>query len=308
MATINDFFNGLLEFSFRGVSFPSTDFRVGLRHDLAKHAYPGRDGAQMEATGMAPLEFSANIPFYNHIAAGKGENWPSGALYPGVYRKFIMACADKTTGELQHPEFGKINVKTESCESHWDATKRGGVTVSVTWIETLVDEKCPKSFSNPSAGASAISAAVDLDTMVTQIDKTTIPKLAGYKPTFADSIRSLQAVADQTGIVARRVAGRVDKVIYAIGTLEDAIKGAASAYYWPVRQNIERLKDALRTLERERQSVSRTTRVYVPAQSATLAAISLEIPAPLSDLMRLNKPLLTRAIVPAQSRVFYFAA
>src|SRR5947208_3808040 len=109
---------------------------MDLEQDHAEHRWPDRDGAHVEATGRAPLVFSAKAIFRNGISTGRAENWESGKLYPDAYRAFIDAAADRTSGPLQHPEHGTVTCKLRSARVTWDANKRDGCDVACVWVET----------------------------------------------------------------------------------------------------------------------------------------------------------------------------
>ena len=100
-------FASLLEFRWRDVSFPTTEFTTELRQDLAIHKLVDRDGAFVEGTGRAPLQITARVACLNGLDAGPNEHWQR-PLYPYTWRKLFEACADKSTGTLQHPELGPI--------------------------------------------------------------------------------------------------------------------------------------------------------------------------------------------------------
>ena len=87
--------------SWRDIPFPISSMKVTVSQDLVQHKYWGVDGASVEATGRAPLEIEAVIPFVNGIVPGKGEKW--GVLYPTQFRSFLKAFVDKKTGTLVHP-------------------------------------------------------------------------------------------------------------------------------------------------------------------------------------------------------------
>lgn len=99
-AVANDVFSKDLGFSWRAISVPLANIRIRLRQDLAEHKFSEKDGAEMEPTGRAPIEFTARIPFLNGAIPGSNEAWDPGTLYPGVLQKFLVAMFTKTKDVL----------------------------------------------------------------------------------------------------------------------------------------------------------------------------------------------------------------
>lgn len=302
-------FAQLGEFRWKDIGFPSTSFEVELRHDLVIHAYPDRDGADVEGTGRAPLQFTAHIPFLNGVSPAKNETWgdvKQVTLYPYVYRKFITACADKKTGILNHPEFGEVPCKLSTCHSTWTGTTRDGCIVTAVWIETSIkgDTQAGSDFLNPSPISQATSTAFDLDAQVSQ--SITIPASPVYAPSFADSMRSIQAVGDQISIMSKSAAGKIDTIAYRVNALSDSATAARDSLNWPVVQSIEKMKSALIDLKKALLVANRPIGFYYVTQESTFAAICAAIPADLGECMKLNVPLLFAATVPARSQVRYY--
>src|ERR1700722_318099 len=127
--SVNDLFAKLLEYKWKGVSFPVEDTELEIRQDLVIHRYADRNGAYVEGTGRHPPQTPARIPFLNTIYPAASESWPPGALYPQQFRLFLQACLDPTSGTLQHPELGALNCKVDVARSTWSGKVRSGVIV-----------------------------------------------------------------------------------------------------------------------------------------------------------------------------------
>lgn len=301
--------------SWRGISFPTTEFKQSLRQDHAQHKFPDRDGAHIEATGRDPIVFTAHVPFYNTIAPGKNESWDAD-MYPTRWRRFLIACADRTVGILVHPELGQIKCKVETCDTRWSAGTRGGVDVDVTWIESLeYGTDINANFTNDSPTASAEIAALDLDTQVFDLTeaKSEIPTET-FKTSFGESLRQIKGIADQATLFNQRVAGQVDSMAYRVEALSDAIGGAkTSVKNWPVLNSIERMKSSLVDLKKQILTTGKPVALYTVVKESTLAAIANAVAVyagrsvDVGEILILNPALAQRPTVQPGIVVRYYA-
>lgn len=310
-----DFFTQLRGFAWRGISVPIINTRLVLRQDLAPHRFVGRPGADIEATGRAPIEIMAEIPFFNDIAPGPRESWKRGRLYPTTFRQFLAAMADTSTGILSHPELGDIKCKPRSFEPTWDGKTRGGVPCSASWLETTED---PSAFAQLVAAVSpvagAIEAAQDLDASLGKItppfETVTIPPA----PSFNDMMRSVQGVFDQVTLMQQRYAGVLNNIVYRVDNIINAMNAASKASsnssllvtYWPLRDACSRMKSSATDLKKALLAGPRPIGIYMPGSIATMAKIAGDIPASIVDIMKLNPSLLAAPVVPANSAVRYY--
>lgn len=312
--TLNPF-GQLNETRWRDVSFPIISTRLILRQDLVQHKFVRIDGADVESTGRAPFEITCQIPFYNHIAPGPREFWSRGTLYPKQWRRFLSAMSDGTTGVFNHPELGEINAKPEHVDTDWTFSTRGGVLVNASWIETTDDPtRLASLIAAVSPLASAIQAAADIDKNLPNITPALPTNPPTFAPTFEDSMRSLQGVFDQTTLLSRRFTGQIDNVLYRVSALENSMELAANApgaakqhvLNWPMNDAIQRMKSAANDLKTQLIQGNKKIGIYLNPGSLTMGGVSAAIPAPITDLMRLNPGLLANPIVPPNSKIRYF--
>src|SRR5450631_3336877 len=209
-ASTDDLFAALIQMSWKGIAFPYIETDLELRQDLAIHKFVDRDGAHIEGTGRAPIQFTARIPFINGLQTGKNENWPR-TLYPTVWKQFFAACADKSTGLLIHPELGEFTCKPESIHTRWAADARGGVYVNATWLET--DDginELDRNLAAVSPTSNVQQAAAALDQQILTLNPNIVPKPYTPPITFQDMVRSVRAVFDQGTLLQKQYAGRLD--------------------------------------------------------------------------------------------------
>ncbi len=324
---VNSLFEQLLEFKWKGVPFPTSGFTLDLRHDLAHHKYPERDGENIEATGRAALHFTASIPFLNGIVPGKTETW--GILYPTGYRAFMEVAKEGSTGLLVHPEFGPISAKLEGCRSTWSgAQHRDGVMVECTWVETFPEGATNSGFLQGQASpiSAVLLGALDLDAHLGTITPP-FPKLPIYKPDFAAFMRSITAVTDQIGLASQRGAGRIGAVLYRLDALETSINvvaaspkttaknilspittaQATSCLLWPIRRSIDLVRGASHDLNQVLGTNGRRIKVFRPPIDMTLAAAAQNIRVSVAEVLTLNPEASAQVFVRAMTPIRYYA-
>ncbi len=307
-ANTNDLFASLLEFAWREVGFPVIRFKTLLRQDLAIHKFADRDGAHVEATGRAPLQISARIPFINGLDQGPNEHWQR-PLYPFAWRKFFSACADRTSGTLQHPELGPLTCKVESMETDWDAGARGGTYVEVTWIESddsTVD--LTNDLAQPSPLADAQAAASDLDFQLSTTSPLVTPQPYVPPITFTSLMQSIRSVTDQTTIVQKQSAGRIDNMIYEAQALEDSLNRAVNAncLNWPMIRAAEVAKSSAYDIKATQLTKSKPIALYTTTKDSTMAQVAAVIGTPLAEVMLLNPNYIAGPLIFKDSVVRYY--
>lgn len=308
MAT-TDILGGLLEAKWRDVAFPTVAFRMPIMQDQAEHLWPDRDGGHVESTGRRPVQYEFTIPFRNGLVPSKGETWKRGTLYPTVWRAFLAACLDKSTGTLVHPELGPIQCKLRHAVTDWNARARDGVDMHVVWVESNDDENA---LDNIVAGASPLGAAVaaanDVDDLLATMNPPYVyPK---WKPTLSDLMHSIQAAIDTPGMLAAQVGGAIDQVGGSIQRISDSIDRLNTTALWPITQAIGRLKSSVHELRTNTNLVSRQSKsmlVYVTPSAMTLATVATKVHAPIADIIALNPTLVGEVLVPKNTPVAYYA-
>lgn len=324
MATV-DVLAGLLAYSWKGVAFPSAGFRIRLRQDLAMHEYAERDGAHIEGTGRAPLEFSARIPFRNGIELAPSEAAVKQPIYPTAFRDFFDACADRSTGDMVHPEFGRIKCKLQDVDVSYDPNRRDGVDVEVVWIEAtdkpsdLLDIlSAPSPAQQIAASANDADAAIDaalaaLKSKNSTTDSVVRAYLEDLKKTsltsgsLGDLARKLQSIGDQTDLIQRQAAGAVASLDFRARNIADSLDRAQShPVYWPLQEAAMRIQAAAADLKSSVSTKNRQLGIYVVAADTTPASIAQDIPAPLGDLLQLNPALAGGPVVLSGARVRYY--
>ncbi len=302
-----ELYERLLPAAFNDVHFPVTRMRMRIAHELVRHGYWGVDGARVEATGMAPMEFNFSVPWVNGIVPGKNEKWVAGRLYPGAMRSFLVMFARKKTGILQHPEFGKISVKAHTCDIDWTGERRGGPEAELTFVETLVDGD-GAFLERASPIGDLIVAAEDLDASERDL-RALVPTLPKYKGTFADLARAVTGVVDQVGLLQQRTAGQVDTLAYRVNSMQDSLERSGLAKTHSATKNIEIIKSSTHDLRKKLLAVGRDVILYSVPYDTTIAGLTCSLEdTSLADVIKLNPALMSSPVVPKGALIRYYRA
>lgn len=317
-------FEQLLPCTWRGIHFPVSTIRVSLAQDITEHKYWGKDGADVESTGRAPLEIEAVIPCFNGIVPGKGERW--GVLYPTTFRQLLESFADRSKGDLQHPELGDITCKPVSFDFALDAQRRDGVEVTVKWIETFDDEAEGFNLEDfPSPIQVADLAALDLDSSREPL-KALVPDAELPGEDFVSLMNKVTGFVDRITTIAQVIGNKPGQVLFRLEKLQNSVERARNALTWPIIDTIERAKGALLDIKDAVStthtvvgtgptqgqgvgSVARKTARYLTPTVMTASHIQASLPKAntLDELIFLNPTLVSRTEVGPQTVIRYYA-
>jgi prophage DNA circulation protein len=293
--------------SWRGVPFPMVRLHNAGGNDLVEHRRPDQDGFPVEATGSNNLVFSTIIPFRNGVLPAPSELWNGRVLYPDVFRAFLGACADKSTGVLIHPELGPQNVKCRHYEWEYVPERRDGCDFTVEWIQSLNDGDFIGSISEPSPIAAATALATQLDADLGALTPPP-PELANQTVSFSDMMRSLQAIPDTVTLLSMEIGGAIHRIAAKIDAVEDAVVRLNNVRYWPIVDGLEHLRASIFDLEKKLGTDKKVIRQYVVQKKSSLAIVARLVNNSIEDVMRLNRELLDEPTIPAGTPVRYYKA
>ena len=294
----------LLPFEWQGVGIPYSRMRMTLRQDLVIHKFVDRDGAHVEGTGRAPLQFEATCPFHNTLGKGLSDSW-SQPLYPTQWRKLIVACAQGASGVLQHPELGAITCKVESCVTEWSGGERAGPTVNIVWVETD-DSQAAFQIVQASPISAGAAACGNLDSYLGDISPAVVPTLPTFPSSFSDLFRQIQGIGTQLSLLSYSLGGQINAVIYQANTLEQDLAANPNALNWPIFQAAEQAKDACYTLQGNLLTTGAKVSLYTVQKESTIPEIATAIPTDLVLFLNLNPTIALNPVVQAGTQVRYY--
>lgn len=296
-------FAKLLPFKWRDKHYPLNDIELTLAHDLVVHKYHGVDGARIDDVGVDPLRIRATIPIGNSIFPGPQEKWTAGDLYPTALRQFIIDFAKKTTGLMQHPEFGEIACKPETMSFKHSGAQQDSTSIQASWVETIDDDVISNSnIWTDVAGAGISSGSPDLD-----VDYR---KLAPTLPTLKDDLasigRKVRSLLDAAFVASYRAAGVANEIIYQTQAIQRSVDRLMTPETWPVTRF---LQSAMSTAYDARQTIlaNRGIGIYVVPGDTTLAAVSRSLPGDpeFGEVIRMNPNLVRSPLVEKGTSVRY---
>lgn len=313
-------FEQLFPCAWRGINFPISSMKVTLSQDLVEHKYWGIDAASVEATGRAPMQIEAEIPFVNGIVPGKGETW--GVLYPTTFRQFLTAFADRSSGVLNHPELSGILCKPVSLDFSHDAQVRDGVKVTARWVETVdPDQDVKDPLTNDSPIQAANLAALDLDASKDDL-LALVPEGAFPEESFESLMNKVTGFVDSLTLTAMLLANKPGQILYRVHALQDSLARAANVLSWPVNEACEATKAAVHNITDAfstshevigtgPQTVTGVTRKiarFVTPARMSAAGILAALPAPntIDDLLALNPVLVQLSEVGAGTLIRFY--
>jgi len=305
MTTSLDVLEQLIGPEWRGIPFPLLGMRTSGSTDMVEHKRPDQDGFHVEATGANNLVITATIPFRNSLRAAPSEKWAGQTLFPDIFRRFVAACANAMTGELVHPDLGKLNVKCRTFNWNYDPNKRDGCDFDVEWVQSLDDGEFIGSISVYSPVATGIAVASKLDEQIV-IMFPAPPELLEDPVSFSDMMRSLQAIPDTATLLSKQVGGIFHRIVAKLDRLEDALARFNATRWWPIVDGMEHLRATVFDLQRKFAVDHKAIREYLVRVPSTLAVLAQLLDQKLDDMIRLNRDKLEKPVIPAGARVKYY--
>jgi len=273
--------------------------------DLVEHKRPDQDGYHVESTGANNLVITATIPFRNNIRPAASEKWLGRTPYPELFRAFLAACVDTTTGPLMHPELGQLEVKCRNYHWRYDPNRRDGCDFDVEWVRTVDDGDFLGAISEPSPVATAIALATQLDEQVVELFPPP-PELAEDPVSFSEMMRSLQAIPDTATLLSKQIGGIFHRVAAKLDRLEDAMARFNATRWWPIVDGMEHLRAAVFDLQRKFAVDHKAIREYQVRIPSTMAVLAQLLNNKIDDMIRLNRDKLEKPVIPAGARVKYY--
>ena len=296
----------LLPFEWNSVGIPYTEMKMTLRQDLVIHKFVDRDGAYVENTGRAPLQFEATCPFVNTLSPAIGETW-SQPLYPTNWRALIEACREGDTGTLQHPELGAITCKVDTVITVWKGTERGGPIVTLTWIETDDSNlNLANALGQPSPVSAANAACANLDAQLGLLDTDVTPDVPTFPNSFSALMGQISSMGVQSQLLSFQFGGQVSAIIYQCNALEADLDQEPNALNWPLYQSCEQAKDACFTMQGNLLVTGQNISTFTTPVNATIPAIATTLNTNLPMLLNLNPSLALNPVVPAGTVVRFY--
>lgn len=281
--------------SWRGIEVPITGNRTAtFAHDDVRHKLSFRDNKIVESLGASNWSFSYTIPMRQDIARGPYRN-----LYTEVLPRFILACRDRTPGDLVDPELGLFLCKPTEFTSTLDVTKRDGTDIQVEFVlAPPFEEPDFEILGTLSVDAIATQAGL-LDGEVATVDWE---QEEPPEPSL-DPLTAIDSVGRQIEFAANRVSNKLDDTAFRLEKLEDTIDRLENPQNWPLRRSSRRLREA--TIRAKQRGDDPLRRIITVTQryNATVGAVARDADMTVDELLALNPGLAGSPLVPQGSQV-----
>lgn len=296
MASSTDIFPNLLPALWRGVPMPVVEMGHKLSHSVVEHLYPDRDAGRVESTGRNPNRYRFHVAYRRAL----GQD-----VYPKQFREFVRAYADRSAGELQHPEYGVLRVRPTEGDLAWRASARDGADAQVEFVEATEDDE---DFARR-LGSAAPYFVVTERARQARADLTALPDDRRPSISLLDALDkatlAMQQVAGQFEMSRRsldNLGASVARVVRAGDAIMTALERSGDPRAYPAIRSLAGLLDAAARSAQE--LTGRAIRVRRVPRAMPVADAALMIGNTVEDFLRLNPRYAATGRVPAGASVY----
>lgn len=283
----------LPKLTWRGLFAPCEAAPVEIAHAQVEREQYGIDGAWHDHAGRKALDIKVKLHFLNTMF--DGIIW-----FPNKWNDWQKALLDGSPGKLRHPILGEIDAVPITTSIQLEARQSGGVSVDVTFRETLVDVTKPSQLSTAQVDVKAVAkqAITDAGNLGINFPSGRLDgSLLDAIDSFLGSVTS--ATMTITGL-GNQLSGGIEDMITRVETITDP--AAAPAY-----DNLVLLWDAIQARTRDAEKIAaRSTASRLVSADTTFDRFGGEYGNSVEQLMSLNPGLIRFKFIPAQTRVTYY--
>ena len=283
----------LPKLTWRGLFAPCEAAPVKFAHAQNERKAYQIDAAWHDHGGREPNSVDVKLHFLNTMF--DGVLW-----FPNEYNKWQKALFDGSPGKLRHPILGEFDAVVKGGSVQLDSSRSAGVTVDVTFDETLVDVTKANAFKGPQVDVKAVAKQALTDAGNLGINFPS-GRLDG---SLFDAIDSLlgditSAQMTITGL-GNQIVGGIEDMIYRVELVADP----ASA---PAYDNLVLLWDALKTKVTDAEKLAaRSTATTLLGSDTTFDAVASERSNTVEELMGLNPGLVRYRVIPKGSALVFY--
>jgi len=263
-------------------------------HDMSERRFPYKDGAGHDNTGRKPYSGKAVLNFGNGLGRA-----PDGSLwFPDTWQKWQDAVEDGSIGLFVHPVIGSFDARVLSWDSDGPiATKRDGIRVTVSWVESVKDIAQGTTFITTSVSVAAAAAEAAANSK------------GVYYPTgqpdnsLLDAINSIQG---QIFSITTALAGKLNQVTGAVDKMIGQVEALNDATAWPAMDNLLLVFAWLRDKSDTVAAQLRSTATVKTTADTTLDAFARQVGNELTDVIALNLAFSGKPTVPKGATLTYY--
>lgn len=277
----------------RGLSAPMESAPVDFSHAQAERKAYGIDGAWHDHGGREPLSIKVRLHFINTLFGGT-------LWFPNEYNKWQKALFDGSPGKLRHPILGEFDAVVLNGSVSLDPRQLGGVSVDVTFSETLLDVTKPTELKTLEVDVKALTNQVLNDAGNLGIN---FPS-GILNSDLGDAINS---VLGSIASAQMTVSGYGNQIVGGIEDMIERVELISDPKVAPVYDNLVHLWDTMRTRVAELEKLSaRSTQKRTLDVDSAFDAMATKYGNSVEDLMSLNPQLVKFRVVPKGSIVTFY--
>lgn len=280
---------------------PSVPCRlVGLdfEHSLPVRQYPYVDGDGHDHTGRRSATMPVQLLFWNTLVLEQ----PGMVLFPTVFNEWLTRILDGSAGNLEHPIFGNRRARVARGSVQLVPDVRDGVTVDVTFIETLDDPEQQIAFTGPdvSATAAAIAAQAACDEA-----GIAYPDGTPDEPDLLTAARAAIASAESRITAAE---GKINQVQGKVMRMVDDAERLNNHAMYAAYDNLVTLYASLNDLKsRLPGRIQRAVGEGVTQSATSIDGLARRHGNTVEEMMNLNPQLLAEPVIQRGTPYKYFA-
>lgn len=295
---MTDVLRQLPKFSWRGIVVPLTSCKGSFEQDDVIHKFEFRDKELLEAQGVRNWRFSYSIPFREDLVIG-----PYRALFSRVLADFVLACRDRTPGQLYDPILGSFRAKVANFSLDTDPHKKDGSDATVDFIEAPtigeLDDFVAVHDSLDKVDAKSIDAQVAL------VDWK---QLTPPEPTV-DPLDAVDGFGREIQASGNRIAAALDSYTFKLQKIEDTIDELGDPMTWQLRAAVRRARlDALVQIVTGQPGANGNRFRTRTTNGGPIAVVAQSVGMDVNAFLALNQPLAQQPLVPQGTTIRYIQA
>lgn len=283
----------LPKLTWRGLFAPCEAAPVDGAHAQVERKAYGADAAWHDHAGREPYTMNVKLHFINTMF--DGIIW-----FPNKWNDWRKALEDGSPGKLRHPLLGEMDAVVNKWNQSLDSKQTAGISVDVTFTETLLDVTKANALKAPAVDVKALTKQVLVDAGNLGINFPS-GRLDGSLFDAVDSFLGNITSAEMT------ITGLGNQIVGGIEDMISRVEMVADPASAPAYDNLVFLWSALTDKIRDAEKVAaRSTATVLLGSDTTFDAVSTERGNSVEELMGLNPGLVRFRVIPKGSALVFY--
>lgn len=287
MASETNALSALAELTFDGMfPVPCETASYSWTIDQASRRYPYIDGESHDNTGRSSIKVTVLLHFLNTLTLETTVQ-----LFPDLFTVWQKRLMDGEPALLRHPTLGEFKARVLEGSVSLIAQVRSGVSMQVTFVETL----------DPEETQAVFNARVSLDQAAEVATSNAKAVGVNYPTGVLGDVSLSDAIGSVAGQINSGITSATGAVNQVIGDVEGMISDCESigATAWAATDALTAVWDELNALkDRAPVQLQQSVGSGVTSSDTYLDAIATATGNSLGDIMGLNPTLVRLPVVP----------